>query len=570
MDLKSYFNEFHNFVFNLNSDLNHENILGSGLTMGGLRPEGSMTPYGIKDSSGLTPYGLRPEASLTPYQTKIQNFFLKSHQTVLLLYMKVGTGKTLTSLACAIKAVETGKYENIIILSPKSVQHEFKSNLDLYASFTKYNRSIDNKIKLIAYNGNNAQRKFKELKLKSNCIFIIDELHLFLRSVIKVNLLEDQTKNNVGNCNSILNMIRNIKNKRVIGLTGTPSAKFPFELVPFFNLDPQCKLPEIIDEFNEKFIDETTKKILNQNILKTQLKNLVAYVDKEDTQHLKSTDLIEEEIEMSEQQYTKYLTDYQSELNEKSFANKYNKYGLPFGMKSTFHCKTFQDSIYVGEYKGDYNSNIDMNHCPKIIKMYDDTKNINGLCAFYFRFVDFGIKTMEAKLIKEKYTEFDLKTKNKGKHYILFTGNESSEYRNKCKEIYNSDENKYGEYIKYILISPSGSVGVTLKNVRYLGIGCVEFNYSMIAQIMGRVNRLNSHIALPIKDRTLLNKIYISVKNQKYYNKHKQQIDKYCNRTTYQYNEKGLCIERIIFQDSIYDDMVNVNFRKILEDISIL
>lgn len=548
MDLKSYFNEFHNFVFGLNSNLNNENILGA----------------------NLTTYGLRPEGSLTPYQTKIQNFFLKSHQTVLLLYMKVGTGKTLTSLACAIKAVETGKYENIIILSPKSVQHEFKSNLDLYASFTKYNRNIDNKIKLIAYNGNNAQRKFKELKLKSNCIFIIDELHLFLRSVIKVNLLEDQTKNNVGNCNSILNMIKNIKNKRVIGLTGTPSAKFPFELVPFFNLDPQCKLPETIDEFNEKFIDEITKKILNQNILKTELKNLVAYVDKEDTQHLKTTDLIEEEIEMSEQQYIKYLTDYQSELNERSFANKYNKYGLPFGMKSTFHCKTFQDSIYVGEYKGDYNSNIDIDHCPKIIKMYDDTKNINGLCAFYFRFVDFGIKTMEAKLIKEKYTEFNLKTKNKGKHYILFTGNESSEYRNKCKEIYNSDENKYGEYIKYILISPSGSVGVTLKNVRYLGIGCVEFNYSMIAQIMGRVNRLNSHIALPVKDRTLLNKIYISVKNQKYYNKHRQQIDKYCNRTTYQYNEKGLCIERIIFQDSIYDDMVNVNFRKILEDISIL
>lgn len=547
MDLKSYFNEFHDFVFNLNLNLNSENILGFGLTIDKLRSEGS----------------------LTSYQTKIQNFFLKTHQTVLLLYMKVGTGKTLTSLACAIKAVETGKYENIIILSPKSVQHEFKSNLDLYAIFTKYNQNINNKIKLIAYNGNNAQKKFKELKLKSNCIFIIDELHLFLRSVIKVNLLEDQTKNNVGNCNSILNMIKNIKNKRIIGLTGTPSAKFPFELVPFFNLDPQCKLPETIDEFNEKFIDETTKKILNQNILKTQLKNLVAYVDKEDTQYLKATDLIEEEIEMSEQQYIKYLTDYQSELNERSFSNKYNKYGLAFGMKSTFHCKTFQDSIYVGEYKGDYNSNIDVDHCPKIIKMYDDTKNINGLCAFYFRFVDFGIKTMEAKLIKEKYTEFDLKNKNKGNHYILFTGNESSEYRNKCKEIYNSDENKYGEYIKYILISPSGSVGVTLKNVRYLGIGCVEFNYSMITQIMGRVNRLNSHIALPVKDRTLLNKIYISVKNQKYYNKHKQQIDKYCNRTTYQYNEKGLCIERIIFQDSIYDDMINVNFRKILEDISI-
>ena len=535
MELFNYFTDFHNNIFI--SDLNSQNITGSGLTS---------------------------------YQSKIQNFFLNSKQVVLLLYMKVGTGKTLTSLACAIKAIETGKYDNIIILSPKSVQHEFKSNLELYGSFVKYNSSINNKIKMIAYNGNNAQTKFKQLNLISKCIFIIDELHLFLRSVIKVNLLEDQHKGDIGNCSSILDMIRKIKDKRIIGLTGTPSAKFPFELVPFFNLDPDCNLPENIDEFNDRFIDESSKKILNQNILKSMLKNKVVYVDKEDTQHLKTTELIQEEVQMSELQYIQYLKDYQSELNERGFTNKRNKYGLPFGMKSTFHCKTFQDSVYVGEYKGDYNSVTDENHCPKIIKMYNDTKNIKGLCAFYFRFVDFGIKTMEKKLNKEGFKEFEPKNKIKGKHYILFTGNETHEYRNKCKEIYNSDENKYGDYIKYILISPSGSVGVTLKNVRYLGIGCVEFNYSMIAQIMGRVNRLNSHIALSVKDRTLTNKIYLSTKNEKYYKKHKQEIDKYCNRTTYQYDEKGLCIERIIFQDSIYDDIVNVNFRKLLEEISVI
>ena len=34
---------------------------------------------------------------------------------------------------------------------------------------------------------------------------------------------------------------------------------------------------------------------------------------------------------------------------------------------------------------------------------------------------------------------------------------------------------------------------------------------------MGRVNRLNSHIDLPINERTLTNFIYISTKNVKYY-----------------------------------------------------
>ena len=515
---------------------------------------------------------------LMDYQEKIKDFFLKSSKNILLLYMKVGTGKTLTSLACAIEAVENQNYNQIIILSPKSVQHEFKSNLKLYQSFKDYNQSINNKITLIAYNGNNSQEKFENLNLKSNCIFIIDELHLFLRSVIKVNLDADFKKdNNIGNCKKILDMIYKIKNKKVLGLTGTPSAKCPFELVPFFNIDDGINLPTNIEEFNLKYINETNKEIRKENELKQILKETVVYVNKIDQQKLKSTELLEEEIEMSEEQYKQYLKDYQKETEEIAFTNHKNIYGIPFGAKSTFHCKTFQDSIYVSELKRDFNTYIDEEHCPKIIKMFNDTKNINGLCAFYFRFVDFGVKTMEAKLIKEGYklfkynSKFQFEDHKKGKYYMLFTGNESSEQRNKYKEIFNSKENCYGEFIKYIILSPSGSVGVTLKNVRYLGIGCVEFNYSMIAQIMGRVNRLNSHTDLPIKDRTLINKIYISVKNEKYYKKHKNKIDKLCSRKTYQYeNEDALCIERIIFQDSIYDDIINEKFRKMLQDISII
>ena len=584
--------------------------------------------------------------NLMNYQEKIKNFFLKTDREILLLFMKVGTGKTLTSLACAIESLniqttnqskskfesqfeskfesqfeskfenvnfagrseglseglfieqfksqsvgqsktriegqselkkESKDYKHIIILSPKSVQHEFKSNLKLYQSFQKYNESINNKIKMIAYNSNNAQEKFRNLNIKDDCIVIIDELHLFVRSVIKVNLLENQTKNNVGNCKRILDEINKFKHKKVLGLTGTPSAKMPFEMVPFFNIDKNINLPENIVEFNAKYINDVTKEINNKNELKRILKNTVVYVDKIDHQQLKSTDLIQEEIQMSVNQYKQYLKDYKKELDELSFTNKKNIYGIPFGVKSTFHCKTFQDSIYVSDLRRDFNTYIDNEHCPKIIKMFDDSNKINGLCAFYFRFVEFGVKTMEAKLIKEGFKLFNYNKKfnfepiHKGKHYILFTGNESSEYRNKLKEIYNSSQNKYGEFIKYIILSPSGSVGVTLKNVRYLGIGSVEFNYSMIAQIMGRVNRLNSHIDLPIKDRTLENKIYISVKNEKYYNKHQKEINKLCSRTAYQYEkEKALCIERIIFQDSIHDDILNENFRKLLEEISVI
>lgn len=78
-------------------------------------------------------------SGLMNYQEKIKDFFLNSNRDILLLYMLVGTGKSISSLACGIQGLESGKFKNIVILSPKSVQAEFKANLDLYYSFKKYN-----------------------------------------------------------------------------------------------------------------------------------------------------------------------------------------------------------------------------------------------------------------------------------------------------------------------------------------------------------------------------------------------------------------------------------------------
>ena len=127
-----------------------------------------------------------------------------------------------------------------------------------------------------------------------------------------------------------------------------------------------------------------------------------------------------------------------------------------------------------------------------------------------------------------------------------------------------------GELCKYIILSTAGAVGITLKNVRFLGIGAVDFNYSTILQIMGRVNRLNSHIDLPVSKRTLENRLYISVRNESYYNKHKFDIDKTNYRSTYKYEGPGLCIERILYQDSIYDDIELQKYRDWLKKIGSL
>lgn len=85
---------------------------------------------------------------------------------------------------------------------------------------------------------------------------------------------------------------------------------------------------------------------------------------------------------------------------------------------------------------------------------------------------------------------------------------------------------------------------------------------------MGRVNRLNSHIYLPEKERKLDNYIYITTKNKKYYKEHKKKIDQLCSRSAPNYNEISPTIERCIYQDSLEDDKLCEDFRRILRECS--
>ena len=71
---------------------------------------------------------------LTSYQRFITEYFKSaafSNKVLLLLYMEVGTGKTLTSLVCGIDGLNDGRFKRVVVLSPKSVQDEFIKNVEL-------------------------------------------------------------------------------------------------------------------------------------------------------------------------------------------------------------------------------------------------------------------------------------------------------------------------------------------------------------------------------------------------------------------------------------------------------
>ena len=536
----------------------------------------------------------RTHKFLNNYQTIILNYFMSNkfkNKNVLLLYLAVGRGKTLLSIACGISGLKSGVFKRVVILSPKSVQDEFNNNLFYYFYFDN-NRNKEkatemvNEYKkyfiMIHYNSWDSYKRFSQLTDLEHTLFIIDEAHLYAKSIIKTNILASDYAKNLkvnklkGNCKKINDVIDNVKHKKVLFLTGTPCAKTPYELVPLFNLAHNQKMfIEDYDLFNKQYLDFTNMKILHKDQLLNKLDGLIAYVPSITDNNRKQSDFIIAkaspleivEVEMSIPQYKQYLYDYSLEKQELGFTNKRNMFGLLFGATCSFHAKTFSDCVYYDDTKSENEQyKLDNTHCPKILKMYSDTVNINGLCVFYFRFTNIhGVYAMQLMLESKGYrlphrNEDILATKDK--RYVIFTGDINNNTRNVWKRIYNDPKNKHGEYIKYMILSPSGIVGITLHNVRYLGIGSVEFNYSNIRQLLGRVNRLNSHKDLPEKERTLVNKIYIMTKNKQYYNQHKEEVEEISDRTTYNYSLPCPTIERIIYQDAIKDDIINEKFRK--------
>jgi len=68
-------------------------------------------------------------------------------------------------------------------------------------------------------------------------------------------------------------------------------------------------------------------------------------------------------------------------------------------------------------------------------------------------------------------------------------------------EQFNKTENKHGKFIKIMLISPAGSEGLSLRNVRQAHMMEPYWNEVRITQMIGRAVRLCSHADLPIEDR---------------------------------------------------------------------
>lgn len=166
--------------------------------------------------------------------------------------------------------------------------------------------------------------------------------------------------------------------------------------------------------------------------------------------------------------------------------------------------------------------------------IYSQFRTVEGLGLLGMSFKKIGYAEIKLKKVNGEY-DFDIHPDDINKpKYMMFTGsNEETQIllnifnssfdnvpkllKERLKE-YNLSDNLRGDIIKVIMITQSGSEGVSLKHVRQVHILEPYWNHIRMDQVIGRAVRTASHVDLPPNERNVLVYIYYSVFSEKQLN----------------------------------------------------
>lgn len=154
------------------------------------------------------------------------------------------------------------------------------------------------------------------------------------------------------------------------------------------------------------------------------------------------------------------------------------------------------------KYKKKSNMFIAMHECSaKMLNMIFNIYRSKGPVLVYSNYV--LMEGLEIFKIYLKYFGFNYYANStKGHGYIEYHGGiKDQEERARALRAYNDINNKTGDKIKIIMISPAGAEGLSLSNCRQVHIMEPYWHEVRIKQMIGRAIRQCSHEDLPMKDR---------------------------------------------------------------------
>ncbi len=154
-------------------------------------------------------------------------------------------------------------------------------------------------------------------------------------------------------------------------------------------------------------------------------------------------------------------------------------------------------------------------HGPKMLNIIFNILKSPGSALVYSNYVEMeGLQMFKVYLAFFGFIDIDedkefnssnlsKKTSKTGLRYMEFHGGINKETRLKNKNLFNTKENKVGDVIKIIMISPAGAEGINLNNCRQVHILEPYWNEVRIEQVIGRAVRQCHHKELPMNERTV-------------------------------------------------------------------
>uniref|UniRef100_A0A6C0EK00 Helicase n=1 Tax=viral metagenome TaxID=1070528 RepID=A0A6C0EK00_9ZZZZ len=454
----------------------------------------------------------------TEHQKDALEAFLKSPYKGMLLYHKLGSGKTCTSIMIADALLRKKRIAHVYVMSPGSLRSGW---LTEYCNVCGYKpKYIKKYFTFITYN----YMVGRNLPDFTNSLVIIDEVH---------NLVNG-AKNRSFNPTAIYNELLK-SDCRILALSGTPVFNYVYEFALLGNLlKPGGEFPDIrhgtegVDEiaFMTFFKDDPDNPdggILPKNMttMKRRLDGIISYYPGAGAEFVPRVINMEPiKVLMPPDQERNYWIQYEQENAmsrppdeklKRTDPAKYDRLKRMYIMAlKNILTRRASNFYYRMKIPADI-PDLTVKKGGWIEKEYFQDGALYKYYSTKFTVLLLNIvmhnmqKHVVFTFFKERSGVVLLKSilGMCGIHATIFSGDLNDEARRSILRRYNSPQNRYGELIKVLLVTEAGAEGISVLEARHMHILESSPRMSKTIQAIGRVARYKSHIKLPKEEQSV-------------------------------------------------------------------
>ena len=470
--------------------------------------------------------GIATNFKLLPHQQKNVDYFLNSKYKGLLLYHKLGSGKTCTAISIANKMLDEKLIKHVYVFTPGSLRANF---INEYCKKCGMNKEyIRDKYTFITYNF--AVSKY--LPNLDGSLVIIDEVHNLIngyknKSEHAVNIYE---KIHSANC-------------RVLALSGTPIYNYYEEYGALITLlKPDFDFIEFFQGFEEN--EDGTFVVKNQTRLKRALEGIISYypgsqkdmpkiIEHPPIKCVMSIEQCEQYLEVEEQEnmlrippkeslkrrdpdmykllqglhimalknmltrrvsnfyyppnYFNYIEEAKQISSEEENEEKKEEEIKPVKYRDLLK----EEGGWIEKHL--FNNRKLLKYSPKITTfLYNLIYHINEKHVLFTTFKEKGGVYLISSILKMC-----------GIKSLVFSGDSSDVERINILKKFNSENNIDGSKYKILLITEAGAEGISVTEATHMHVLESNPRINKIIQSIGRTARHGSHKRLPEEKRVI-------------------------------------------------------------------